>query len=639
MSLICFKGLGQEPIYSLGIWKFTDFSGKVKLNGQYRFQSINTDFIREERSSLLYSGGVQLNTKNYLWHPNFLFVEIGGEFNPESNNENYLVLPDRAEVRTMQKLDLRATLFKQRPITLVTYANFHKSNINRENLTSVLSNTKRWGSDLNFKNKILPFSLNYSWYEWDQEEIETGRIYQREKALFKGYFSKSFFQRDKHSFTYSKNYYTYNDFVSTSTENDISTLNLNNHIFFDKDKKYKFNSSIIQMDQKGISNYKRFSANEVIVCKLPQKLEFTGTYGLNKNQYTLTESNQTKIKGSLSHQLYLSLRTNIFYEYQNNLHSSFTETRQQAGIRLNYTKIIPTGKLNISYNYIKNRQNTEASDNLTQIINEEKSLNDGEIILLNNEHIDSETIIVKDATGTIIYSQDIDYIIIENNNFIEIQRLPGGQINNGDLVLVDYTVSESGSYNYDFNTNHISVSINLFKNFLEIYYTGGFQSYSNVDKSDWVTLNHYNQNIYGMRINYKFLRTGIEYDQYRSNIIPYNLFTAYINIQQNYRNFLFSINGNYKYYEMFGNETERRYLVINGNLVYRISPTTRIDWGIGYNSRVQTNNDLSIVTSKIEYTKEIRQLYLSAGIDVFHRLKEGEENKIRGVYLKAVRRF
>ena len=105
------SALSQSNGNSYPFWKFTNINGEVKLKGQYRQKYTTINDFSESQESLYFSGGLRLNTSSYVWHPDFLKIDLGGEFFPESNRDDYLVTPDRAEVRTLKGLNMGATLF------------------------------------------------------------------------------------------------------------------------------------------------------------------------------------------------------------------------------------------------------------------------------------------------------------------------------------------------------------------------------------------------------------------------------------------------------------------------------------------------------------------------------------------------
>ena len=89
-------------------------SGALKLGGYYRYlEGYSNEIYNYQKSSLFY-GGVLLNSSSYFLHPNFLLLDLGIEYNPEKGHDLYLVVPDQSEIRTLKKLNMNATFFKQK---------------------------------------------------------------------------------------------------------------------------------------------------------------------------------------------------------------------------------------------------------------------------------------------------------------------------------------------------------------------------------------------------------------------------------------------------------------------------------------------------------------------------------------------
>lgn len=632
-------GLAQESIISLGLWNLNDISGDIQLMGHYRFQDINKINFSDNQNTFFYSGGVRLNTKSYIWHPNFLLLDIGGEINPASHKDFYIVMPDKADVRTMQRLDIKATFFNRRPITLSTFAKFSNSKINRENLANYDSNSKEWGIYANYNNKILPVNLKYNWTSRIEDELLLNRVLKYERQNTSVNFTKSFSELDNNSLVLTSNQYNYQLGSSAPVVSSLNNINLNNSVSFDENRRYTFNSSVIYADQRGLTNFNRIGINERISIELPYKFRLNSFYNYLNSDYNNTFSKQNVIGGSISHQLYLSLKSNISYSNYNIKSNSKSESRNKGEISFNYSKRIPTGKLRIDYAYQIDRYDIEATLDYMQINDEHLELTDGQIRLLDRENIEISSIVVKDATGTIIYTSGLDYQILENGNFIEIQRIPGGLISNGDIVLIDYQVLNSGPYKYDLHTNRLSVSIALFKKLLELYYRGTYQNYSNMENPGLVSINAYDQNILGARVMFDFLTLGFEYDDYSSTILPYKLYNTYLRSQKQFNKFLVSVNASYKKYHLSFTDSKRIYWNIDSKLAFKINAKSNIDLTLSYQSREQSGELLSFFTGDLDYTISIKQLYISAGIDFFHRIILSDEYVLGGINLKAVRRF
>lgn len=629
----------QSNGYPSRFWNFTSIDGEVKLKGQYRQRYTTLNDFSEFQESLYFSGGLGMNTSSYIWHPNFLKIDLGGEFYPESNRDEYLVTPDRAEVRTLKGLNIGGTLFSNKPITLSSWARWSDTYSNRDNLTDIRSKTTNWGSSLSLRTRILPLNISYNSTKWDQREIQTKRTYETEQNNFEVSTQKSFSDRDQNELRYSHNNYFRRDANYYEINNITDNIRLNNRLFLDKDKQHAFRSMIYNYRRHGSQNFNIFSVTENLTLNLPSNFRFLTTYNLYNQQQESQESRQNKISANLQHQLFSSLRSSIFYEYSSVVHTAYNETRSTLGFSFHYKKNIPTGQLNIAYSYSNLRNTMDSDPMVLEIYDEEYYLADGEITTLDRPYIERSSLVVKDVTGTIIYQEDFDYILIEQGDYFEIQRIPGGQIPDQSTVYIDYMAIQTGSYKYNALNNNLSANITLFDRLLELYYRGQFMNYRNVVKSELLILNYIKRNTYGGKITIRFVELGTEYEYMNSTITPYKLMRYFLNIQKRFDHILLSLNGNIRDYNMLDENIKRIYSDISGKAVYEFTPTTKLDLMVGYRHQDGPGIDLNLLTASTKFETIYRKLVLTVGLDLYRREYLGDDTNYYGGYIQLVRKF
>ncbi len=639
LLLLPFAGYSQNGEFEPAFWRFTSLDGELNVKGFYREKHTTINDFYEFQKSTYFSGGMKLNTQSYIYHPNFLILDIGGEYSPGTDLDDYLITPDRSEVRTLKALNLGAKLFSNKAVTLSSFYNLSENYSNRENLTNIKTNTVRWGSSLYIRTKFLPVNVRYNNLKWDQLEIENDRSFKTEQENFEVSTLKSFSKNDRNELTYSHNKYFRRDANSFEIQNTTDNFNLTNSLFFDKDKRYSFRSFIYDYNRKGDQAYHTFNATESLNFELPRNFRFRTTYNLYNHQQQAQLSNQNKINTSLSHQLFSSLSSRIYYDYSVINHSLYLETRTQTGFEFIYTKKIPTGNLNLAYNYSLLRNSMDNETVTIPIFNEAVRLIDGEITTLAKPYISMATIVVKDGTGTIIYQRDFDYILIEKGAYTEIQRVPGGQIENNSFVFVDYVAVQEGSYKYDAISNRFNAIITLFNRFLELYYQGHFMDYNNIEKSDLLILNYINQNIYGSKIKVGFVEIGAEYEDQNSTVTPYKMMRYFLNIQKRIKKFTFSVNGNIRDYDMVDENINRKYSDLSGSTAYQFNATTKIDFIMSYRQQRGPEIDLDLLRASSEFTTIIRQIYITAGVEFYRRNYLGDDTDFNSVYLQIARKF
>jgi hypothetical protein len=621
-------------------WQLDVLNGALQLGGSYRYLAGTTNEIyNTQKSSLLY-GGVMLNTSSHFWHPNFLWIDLGGEYNPEKGQDLYLIVPDQSEVRTLKKLNAAATFFRQKNLNFGGFINLNQSYNNRENLYNIRSNSSNWGGNFTYTNKFLPILVNYRQDKWNDHEMQTGRTFDTRQSTLEADLRKSFSSRDNNELRYSHNEYSRKDVNMVRTANSSDIITLNDIVSFDSHKDYLLTSFISGTDQRGNDAFLRIQADENMTFRLPKHLELITNYNYYYDQRGPQKTNQNSVNGTLTHRLYQSLITSVHAEYSNISHTVYTENNIIAGFDIRYDKKIPFGQLSLSYKFNWQKQTRNSVPLPLQIIHEEHVLTDGEIELLDKPFITDGTVMVKDVTGTIIYQLYFDYILIQRGNYIEIQRVPGGQIPNNGTVYADYLAMQPGSYKYDADFHDFNASLILFNRIVEVYYRFGKQDYFNLQTTDFLILNYFTQNTVGCRLEYKFASGGVEYESYQSSIIPYRLMHYYVLLQGNILSkLMFSLNGNVRDYRMISEGEDQLYVDITGKATYMIGRQSGVSFEFGYRKQLGQGIDLNLLLARAEFTTVFRQFQVHIGLDAYGRDYLHENTSFIGANLRIVRTF
>lgn len=621
-------------------WKLLSVSGELKGTMLSRREDRLTNDIYDTLTENNVFGGLQLKASSYFLNPNFMQLDVDGEYNPGSNRVTHIVVPDRTEMNSLKKFGLNADFFKNKNVNLVTFVNFDQSYLDRENITVVKSNNRQWGANLNFSNKVFPLSMNFSQRKWNQTDTATDRKFKLDEAIFRMSSDKSFSSYDKNNIEYSHNEYKFvneNDFL---TYNKIDELSLNDKIYFDTRKKHYFNSMMSDYNHNGNFNFNRYQAFETLNLQLLKNLLFVNNYNFFYTNFDNNTIRQHNAISYLQHKLFESLTSKISFEYNNIKQTNSLENKYKGSIEFNYTKNIPFGKLALFYRYYRYYEDMNSNPLVLQITNEELLLNDNAIVLLAKPYVNLNSVVVKDVTNTIIYQLNLDYILVQHNNFVEVKRIPGGLIANNTTALVDYTATQPGDYSYTANGNFFSANVFLFKDVLDLYYRYASLDYSDLVFTDCITLNYLHQNLFGSKLNFGLINFGAEYDAYNSTIVPYKMTHYFINLQKNIKEkFLFAFSGNFQDYKLTEENVRQKFADATGMISYNITPTTKLSIDLTYRKQVGTGIDLDMYTAKCDISKRFRKLYLNLGTELYKRDYIGEKIKFRGMYFQVSRKF
>ena len=630
----------QSSILQLGLWNISALSGEVKLGALYGTGDINTYGIKNKINTFNYYGGLLVKSSSYIWNPNFLTVDIDGGYYPESRQDLYLVSPNVYNVINTQKLHIRTTLFPKKQITLTTYLNFDNSYDSRENLTDIKTKSKSYGGTSSYRNSIVPLTFAYNQTEWDSKEILSGRDFYYNQKSIEGRATRSLGQSDKNDLLYTHYDYLREDYSLYAIRNISDNLQLMNGYYLDSAHRSYFNSNIMGTTQRGNDSFNQFRANENLLYKLPHNLTFNASYGYYYIERQPERLGQHSVNGLLGHQLFESLHSSILYEYNNAQESSYHEVNDRIGLDLNYTKkTFANGLLNIIYSYSRGFERRTSTDVLLNILNEEYTISDR--VLLKKPYINASSIIIKDATGTAIYQVGLDYLVNAIGNFIEIQRIPGGLIQENTRIYVFYNATQPGTYQYDINLQNFTINYSIFKNLLDFYYKTNKTDFDNIHNADYLLLNYLTENIYGSSFKYRSATAGMEYDDYKSNLVPYKMTRYFLTWQGNYeQRILFSVNANWRDYKIPTEETDRIYKDINGMISYSFGRKSKLDVTIGYQSQRGKQINLDLFTARSKFSTIIKQLTFVAGLDSYNRIYlDNQKTNYIGMYFQVIKKF
>ena len=634
-------GHAQNSSFSIGFFYHSALSGHIRLESLYREQKtlLKTNASELQKSSV-FSGELSLKSSSYLWLPNFFNFDIDLNYNPGTRKDNFLVIPDRSEARTVEQLKFRATFFRQLPLMLSFSTNFSHNYINREYLTNLEVFQKDIGGILSYRNSFLPVFVSVKKSSWKQNEFPTGRILKYNSLNAQTRLSKSFSKWDENDFNFSYEEYLRDYLQSRKIHNTINNLQFKNRLFFDHKKENTLHSMITAYKIIGKENYTRLQLYENLNLKLPASLKLNSNYQYYNLDRSSVPSNQYSLRTRLEHTLYLSLKTQLYQEYFNYRQPEFSEIWNAGGISFRYQKKIPAGLLSFRYEHRERNQEKQSDAYLLRIVFEEHTLSDDQITLLDNLFILKSSILVSDATRSIIYRENIDYVLIERGDYIEIQRLPGGQIGDAETVYIDYQATRNDSYKFRTNNNNYSINLTLFEHFIELYYRSFRQHYSNTHGPDYLVLNPLEQKVFGCRLSYGYVSAGIEYDNFEQNIVPYNATRYFVNINGSLSNsLLISLIGNRRDNYLIKDRDEQQVTDISGRLVWNVWYGATLNLEGGYREHIGRKTNLHLYNLRTEFNTKYRQVILTAGIELYHRMFFTEESTYNGVFARISRQF
>ena len=639
-GLNAFAQSDQSPFK---IWRLTALSGQANIRGNYRESRIANGSFENMHSESYINGILQLRSQSYFVHPNFMLVSLNGIYNPETRRSTYIGIPDYSEKSNNEGWDLSTTFLRKKNFNVSLNASNYQSIQNIENLTRIRATNKYKGAIVSYQNNVLPVSFAYTHQKSDQKMLDIVRSFSMNQEIYQGNAHKAFGLRDYHSFTVlkTKTKTVQDDVVFNAPMQTITTvdfLELSDEISFDRNKRYTFTSALANTNEYGTINFKSFSAQENLTLRLPYRFVLSNGYNYRIAKQDLVDIKYQRIESGLSHQLFESLNTGVRYEHSKSDQSNYIETRDKAGLDLKYNKKIPNGKILMSYNYSKEYQTIQTPGKSTEVRREEYILQDNEIILLRNQNIDIQSIVVRDVLGNTIYQPLLDYILIDRSPYIEIIRVPGGLIPNNATVYIDYRMQNPVGH-FEMNSNAWITDLWMYNNVLNVYYRLYTQGYSNQSSVENQVLNTITRHVSGVRLDFYFLKLGVEYEYCRSNVLPYEGMKYFVTYQKMYKKIYLTLNGNLSDYKMNYEVTPRRDMDASCKVAYSVNENIRINLDYMYRAMTGRGIDMKVHTSKAEITTILHSLYFTLGADIYWNKSVNSRINYRGVYVQLTRNF
>lgn len=625
-------------------WRLTSYSGQISLRGNYRTYDNTVNGITNKQTENFLNAIIQLNTQSYIIHPNFMLLTVNGIYNPETRRRQFIGNPDNSENNNREGVDANALLFQKKNFNLSVNGSIYTNLQNIDNLNRVKENTKYWGAVFSDRNKYLPFTISYNKQNSDQKTLETDRKFSFEQELYQFNTTKSFGRRDHHSFNYlhTNNSSKQSDQSTISLfaqKNSVDVFELSDDISFGKREFLTYSSSLASTKEVGDLRYESGTIQQSLSIRLPYHFSILNTYNYRQSKQDTNRLDFHRYQSILSHQLFSSLTSRVNYEHWESKQNFYNEKRDKMGADLRYQKNLSEGKLIVSYGYNREHQTVTTAPTILHVFHEEYTLDDANIVFLKNQFIDLNSIIVKDVTGSIIYQLNLDYILINHDPYIEIIRVPGGQIANLGKVYLDYTSNKPGLYEYEMSNQSIIVDVWTFKSILNTYYRMYTQGYDNQIISEFQVLNTQTRHILGTKVDLHTMSAGVEYEFCKSNILPYSSIKYFFTIQKNLNKYMLLANGTYTDYHLSNENSRRNDLSLQTKFSYAISPSLKTNIDYAFRSMKGRGVDMEMHTGKIEFTAQIKRLYVSTGAEIYWSKSEYSHNTYKGAFIQLTRNF
>ncbi|MGB3211392.1 MAG: hypothetical protein WBB19_11865 [Desulforhopalus sp.] len=433
---------------------------------EFEDESRTSDGTTVKETTHRFKEQVTLKTGGWVYHPALMQYSL--LFEPEwSQGQEERSSEEDADINSFSPdYSVLATFLPQKPYTLNVFSSREEIPIWAPFLGNTESVIDTYGASVQFKNKVLPTTLGYSHIETDVSGFFTSQ------SIFDSFTLASRHQTARSNSTLHATYRddertnegierqiksSYNSFLNTYRITGDSRVSLQSTLNYRIQESTDFDTENIRLKENLNWHHRK-------------NLQTNYTFIHNRQETGDFNSDQTSVAARLTHLFYENLTTDFGGRTRLENFNDGRENSYDLFLDFDYIRPIPWGTLYLSsgWDYLYTDR-SDFTDTVAQATNEPHILNTGEETFLDNPSVEVDSIVVTNASGTIIFLENIDYTIDEIDGFIRIRRLVFGAIPEGGVVRVSYRYMLDPEFDDTVFTENYAISFDLWDKWLLSY--------------------------------------------------------------------------------------------------------------------------------------------------------------------------
>lgn len=395
-------------------------------------------------------------THSYVYHPNFLTLDIGGgpirqDTWIDSNGD------ETSAGKTLYSFTGRATFLRDKPVRGTLFYDHLNPTVLIAPGEVMLQETDRYGLDFAMSSPKIGLPFNLSYLHTQTQGRGSRRIQDDELEQFNLNVSRTLGKLGSSSLQYQTTDQTSRsgslDLPIQSTTTRTQGLNLNTQLQFGENNQYDFTNNIIynswQSDytQGGsLPDQSLFSLLLDLRARPSNQLTLYGNYNQNRNDQGYLTLTTQSLSSGLSYFPSPDLETSLGARWDKNDSDQYWLRNWAVNGSIRHTRPLWLGSLQLSYGANYENRDQQASNPIIDVYDEPHILSGTLNVPLNNPNVVTGSIDVTNKTQSQTYVENVDYLVIVVGSQTSIQRVVTGDILDGEEVLVDYAYDIGGSY-------------------------------------------------------------------------------------------------------------------------------------------------------------------------------------------------
>jgi hypothetical protein len=460
------EGLSQE----IRPFRLTDWGGEVFA--RYSFdetENKNTqDGGKTRETRPRWEEGFFLSTESYIYHPDFLNMTIGGgltwvqsdlESNAGDNSSNDLLFNFIGRWRFIERKPYPVSVFFER---------LHPS-VSLGLADSLTLEQTNYGGSFALREEISPVAINVDasrrHVEGDGLDVQVDDT--TDQAVIRAFrsFGADSFGRLTYVRTEQESRSGSSNLPIQKSTTDTDALGWDSRLVLGRRRQFRFtnNFDLSRIDNSQSPTRRDGRALLDLRWQHSPALDSFYTYNLAAtDRRNADSSNQTGVVG-VNFRPHERVSGTLSMRGEDTDTDSFDEQSYGASTSINYNQPLPFGRLEASYLGSYDRNDRKSSSDTQDVIDEPHILAGTVREPLRNELVIQSTVVVTNADKTQTFEEGNDYRLIQDGATTLIQRLVGGNILDGQRVLVSYSYRTGGTFKFSSTVQAIQGNLTLLR--------------------------------------------------------------------------------------------------------------------------------------------------------------------------------
>lgn len=446
-------------------------------------------------------------TKSYIYHPNFLKLDLGGSVLLDQSRFDTLSTENNSKSELLN-FNTRLNFLEKKPYPFSLYYDKQNPSVSTGLAGRFIQENIKYGIDMTLLEPFSPVQLTFNSYQLISngeglEQVVDEVQQQSNVRLYHAYGNGDHFQMD----------YLMNNLDSRSGSQSqvitpritsIDSYNIDTRNVFGKQGQLQLTNLMSYSEQHEYPVRKDLRVSPNLRWNHSQFFSSFYRFDLSDSKEENIENKNKKIIAGLGYRG-KNFSSSFDMHGENSVATGISYKNIGSNYSLSYEKKLSSGKIRLGYSGNVDSRDQKSDQEFYEIFGESLILRSIESSVLSRNFIQTDSIVVSNISRTQVYQLDVDYRIliigIERGGVgveTQVQRLSAGSIIDGQELLVDYRYQTGGTFKYASLNNRLQIDFSL-SDFYDayMYYTNNKQRLKEGLPS--IPLNSVNSFTYGFR--------------------------------------------------------------------------------------------------------------------------------------------